>query len=191
MDSAAFHIVEEKKIDVQAPVILFTEHYSSSSLNFVYDITGIPTNVQRLNSLLKRFNGFAAFLQAKGGGLQQMKGNTARTFMIKRGKEFYLVNAADITAFYTDSKVTFALDKTGKKFMIHQTLIELENQLSTDTFFRANRQYLINRNFINKIKQLDELKFEIIIDSGDLLHVDINQQKFAKFRTWIERSSLA
>ena len=109
-----------------------------------------------------------------------------KTFLTKKGKDFILLTADNIPAFYTDNKITFAYDNSGKKFMINLTLIELENSLDPGIFFRANRQYLINRNFINKIRQSDEGRFEIIIDSTEPLHIDINQQKFSKFRNWIE-----
>ena len=192
MDTASFNLLEEKKMSIASPIILFSDSYRESSLNFVYGFTGIPVNIQKLEGLLKRFMNIRELLSVKGGHNhpQTLKQSAAKTFMIKRGKEFYLVNSDDVPAFYTDKKITFAFDKAGKKFMIHLTLIELENLLNPEIFFRANRQYLINRNYINKIRQIDELKFEIILAAGDPIAVDMNQQKFSKFKIWIESNVL-
>ncbi|MEI9955095.1 MAG: LytTR family DNA-binding domain-containing protein [Ferruginibacter sp.] len=106
----------------------------------------------------------------------------------KTGKGFQLINTNNISIFYTDNKLTFGYDEKGNKFIVQATLIELESQLNTKVFFRANRQSLINRKFINKIKQLDEGRYEIIIDGTDALRIDINQQKFSRLREWIENN---
>src|SRR6185436_3744308 len=100
-----------------SPIILFSDELVESSLNFVYDFTGIPIDIQKLESVLKRFMNVKDFLGGKNGHAQPKNGKNIATkiFMIKRGKEFFLVNSDDIAAFYTDKKITFAFDKTGKK----------------------------------------------------------------------------
>ena len=50
------------------------------------------------------------------------------------------------------------LDRFSKKYIADKTLTELEEELDDRTFFRANRQYIINVNFIRGFKPYDKIK---------------------------------
>jgi len=192
-DQTCFAELEAHQRTIAVPLIIFAD--DSFELrpmhNVVFDTIRFPINLKRLEKIVKKIEIIKKHFETKaphhnlnGPG----SGNGARTFLIKKGKEFQLINTDDIAMFYTDNKLTFAFNNNGNKFLIQSTLIELESQLSAKVFFRANRQSLINRKYINKIKQLDEARFEIIIDSIDSLHIDINQQKFSRLKEWIENN---
>ena len=185
--------LEKKEQVISAPLIVITTTQIEPEplYNAVFDTTPLPIDKHALEKILVKFytlkKHFEKELQRENN-MNQTTGNTQKTFLIKRGKEFQLINTDNIPAFYTDNKLTFAYDDNGTKFLIQSTLIELESQLNTRAFFRANRQFLVNRKYINKIKQLDEGRFEIVIDAINSLRIDINQQKFSKLKTWIENN---
>jgi len=186
-DTASFGEPGPDDNGIACPVILFSEQAAQLPYSPVFARLS-PADRQGLEMALRKLMNLKAYFTAKKEELHPNSGKAiaSKTFIIKKGKEFHLVNSDNIPAFYTDNKITFAYDNTGKKYMVQYTLIELENILNPNIFFRANRQFLVNRNYINKIRQVEELKFEIIIESGDLLSIDINQQKFSKFKSWIE-----
>ena len=192
-DQVSFKELEEQQKTITIPLIVFTD--TSFELkpvhNVMFDTIHLPFNFKKIEKIVKKIGIFKRHFETKNSHHylhEEVNGNGTRTFLIKKGKEFQLVNTDDITLFYTDNKLTFAYNSNGSKFLIQSTLIELESQLSSKLFFRANRQSLINRKYINKIKQLDEGRFEIIIDAVDSLHIDINQQKFSRLKEWIENN---
>ena len=193
IDEISFMDLERNEQVVSAPLIVFTNTPIELEPlhNAVFEATPLPIDQHALEKIIAKFytlkKHFEKELQRENT-MNQTAGNTQKTFLIKRGKEFQLIKTDNIPAFYTDNKLTFAYDDNGTKFLIQSTLIELESQLNTKAFFRANRQFLVNRKYINKIKQLDEGRFEIIIDAINSLRIDINQQKFSKLKNWIENN---
>jgi two-component system response regulator LytT len=193
IDRDSFVELEEDARVITTPLIVVS--ISGTKLeslhNAVFDTIALPIDQHALEKTIAKFytlkKHFEKELQ-KENTMNQAAGNVQKTFLIKRGKEFQLINTDNIPAFYTDNKLTFAYDDNGAKFLIQSTLIELESQLNTKSFFRANRQFLVNRKYINKIKQLDEGRFEIVIDVINSLRIDINQQKFSKLKDWIENN---
>ncbi len=190
-DHVSFTELEEKQKIITLPLIVFTDDSFEIKPvhNVLFDTIHLPFNLKKIEKIVKKIGIFKRHFETKNNYIhEEVNGNGTRTFLIKKGKEFQLVNTDDITLFYTDNKLTFAYNSNGSKFLIQSTLIELESQLSSKLFFRANRQSLINRKYITKIKQLDEGRFEIIIDAVDSLHIDINQQKFSRLKEWIENN---
>ena len=192
-DQGSITEIEQAKRTITVPLIIFAdESFDLRPLhNAVFDTIRIPFNFKKIEKTITKIEIIKRHFEKRTASYH-VNGKApviaSRTFLIKKGKEFQLINTDDISMFYTDNKLTFAYNHTGSKFLIQSTLIELESQLSAKHFFRANRQFLINRKYINKIKQLDEGRFEIIIDAVDALHIDINQQKFSRLKEWIENN---
>jgi DNA-binding LytR/AlgR family response regulator len=192
-DQVSIVQMEEAHHMLHVPLIVFADDaFDLKPLhNLVFDTIRMPFNFKKIEKTVQKIEIIKKHFEKKGFSHHLNGGTpvtTARTFLIKKGKEFQLISTDDISMFYTDNKLTFAYNNNGSKFLIQSTLIELESQLSAKLFFRANRQFLINRKYINKIKQLDEGRFEIIIDAVDALHIDINQQKFSRLKEWIENN---
>jgi two-component system, LytTR family, response regulator LytT len=192
-DQVSIAEIEQAKKMITVPLIIFADDSFDLKLlrNLVFDTIRIPFNFKKIEKTVRKIEIIKKHFEKKSSPNPlngESHSTAARTFLIKKGKEFQLISTDDISMFYTDNKLTFAYNNNGSKFLIQSTLIELESQLNAKTFFRANRQFLINRKYINKIKQLDEGRFEIIIDAVDSLHIDINQQKFSRLKEWIENN---
>ena len=190
-DQVSITEIEHAQKTITVPLIIFADDaFDLKPLhNVVFDTIRIPFNFKKIEKTIRKIEIIKKHFEKKPSPYHvngEATAAAARTFLIKKGKEFQLISTDDISMFYTDNKLTFAYNNNGSKFLIQSTLIELESQLSAKIFFRANRQFLINRKYINKIKQLDEGRFEIIIDAVDSLHIDINQQKFSRLKEWIE-----
>jgi len=190
-DQVSITEIEHAQKTITVPLIIFADDaFDLKPLhNVVFDTIRIPFNFKKIEKTIRKIEIIKRHFEKKSSPYPingDATAASARTFLIKKGKEFQLISTDDISMFYTDNKLTFAYNNNGSKFLIQSTLIELESQLSAKNFFRANRQFLINRKYINKIKQLDEGRFEIIIDAVDSLHIDINQQKFSRLKEWIE-----
>ena len=72
--------------------------------------------------------------------------------IVKKGIENISIKLEDIAMFYTENKMVYLVDKNQKKYIVDRTLNELEVELDNAIFFRANRQYIINLNFVKCYK---------------------------------------
>lgn len=64
--------------------------------------------------------------------------------------------------------------------LLHKSLSYLEQKLPADLFFRANRQYMFNLDFINQIEPYFSSTLLIVMKSGH--KIDLSQRQSVKFR---------
>lgn len=63
----------------------------------------------------------------------------------------------------------------------------METELNPLSFFRANRQYIININYIKRFRTVEKVKVQVTMDLMIGEHsVVISQESAAAFRKWIQ-----
>ncbi|QEC44414.1 LytR/AlgR family response regulator transcription factor [Pseudobacter ginsenosidimutans] len=107
--------------------------------------------------------------------------------LLRKGYENIPVKLEDIALFYTENKIVYAVDGSGKKYLADKKLSELEAELNTDLFFRANRQYIIGLNFIKGFKPFEKVKLQVDLTVSDVL-VIISQETAPAFRKWMSEA---
>jgi len=91
---------------------------------------------------------------------------------------------ADIALFFIHNKMTLVLCFDQQLFMISQSLDELE-QIAGDTFFRANRQYLVNRKAIKEASHYYARKLVLRLSLTFKDTITVSKDKYADFLQWL------
>ncbi len=104
--------------------------------------------------------------------------------LAKKGTEFIALNLNDIAYFFTEHKIVFAKDFTGRRLIIDKTISELEEIVDPSKFFRLNRKYLCNLNAIEKFKP-DSGKIKIHLTPDCKEDVYVSKETAPVFRQWI------
>jgi DNA-binding LytR/AlgR family response regulator len=106
--------------------------------------------------------------------------------LVQKGLENILLKLEDIVLFYTENKIVYVVDRSEKKYLIDSKLLELEEELDPLIFFRANRQYIININFIKSFRSYEKVKIKVDIKLTDINHcIIVSQETAPLFRKWI------
>lgn len=106
--------------------------------------------------------------------------------IVKKGLENISLRLEDVVLFYTENKIVFVIDRYGKKFLADKNLGELEEELDDVAFFRANRQYIININFVKGFKSYEKVKLQVDLVLPELNHcIIISQETAPAFRKWM------
>ncbi len=109
--------------------------------------------------------------------------------LVKRGVTNIAKLLDDIAAIYTKNKLVYVIDRDSKKYSIDNSLSELEEELDKSTFFRANRQYIININFVKSFKAYKRVKLLVDINIPKLEYpVIISQHVAPAFKKWMEEA---
>ncbi len=109
--------------------------------------------------------------------------------LVRKGLENILLRLEDIVLFYTESKIVYVIDRLEKKYLMDSHLAELEVELDAMVFFRANRQYIININFIKSFKAYEKVKIKVDLNIPDLNHyIIISQETTPVFRKWMNEA---
>jgi DNA-binding LytR/AlgR family response regulator len=109
--------------------------------------------------------------------------------LVKKGLENISLLLEDVVLFFTENKIVYVIDKTGRKYLIDKNLSDLEVELDNKTFFRVNRQYIININYIRSFKAYERVKLQIELTVTDLNYfIVVSQETAPLFRKWISES---
>ena len=107
--------------------------------------------------------------------------------LVRRGVANIVLLLNDVVAIYTTNKLVYVIDRDSKKYSIDKTLTELEEELDHTIFFRANRQYIININFVKSFKTFRKVKLMVDINIPDLQYrVCISQHVAPSFKKWMK-----
>jgi two-component system, LytTR family, response regulator LytT len=87
--------------------------------------------------------------------------------------------------FFIESDATL-LYAEGQQHVISKTLDELEAILDPRQFFRANRQYLINRKFIKEVEPFFARKLVVKLTIPVKESIVISKAKASEFLRWLE-----
>lgn len=192
-DGLSFEIFN--KGNIKAPVIFITG-YDEFMLN-AFEYNGIdyllkPVDKESLGKALvkykmleKHFTNHNSFNNL----LQYIGNHKKKRMIVKKGMENISLRLDDVVLFYTENKVVYVLDRWGKKYLADKNLAELEEELDEKTFFRANRQYIVNINFIRGFKSYEKVKLIVDLTLSDINHcIIISQEMAPQFREWMHNA---
>jgi DNA-binding LytR/AlgR family response regulator len=109
--------------------------------------------------------------------------------LVRKGAEFQTIRIEDAGYFFTEHKLIFLVDKENRKYMAEKSnLSELEEELDKNLFYRANRKYIINANYIKRFKPLEKSKISVELVLPVNEEIIISQENSASFKKWIGES---
>ena len=111
---------------------------------------------------------------------------TRKRIMVKKGLMSISLKLEDVVLFYTENKIVYTIDKEGRKYVCEQNLSLLEEALGNTGFFRANRQFLVNAEYIRGYRTYDKVKLmvDLAVPVTDQLII-ISQETAPSFRRWM------
>lgn len=151
------------------PRIIFTTAYSEyaiKSFDFqTLDYLLKPVSEERLALAIEKLT------QAKNGSTQAEPALSldSRIF-VKDGDRCHLVEVATID--YIESCKNYVrLFFDGDKAFVKKSLNQVEQRLPASSFFRANRQYLINLHAIRAIEEMVQDGYEVTMNDGAVIEM--------------------
>ena len=107
------------------------------------------------------------------------------------GKDYIPLKMDDIAVVKAYEKRACIIDKNGTRFKNESNLRQLEKKLGNHNFFRANRQTIVNINFIKSFKTLSRKGMELEIQvANETQNVHISSDRIRFFNKWIESKLL-
>lgn len=144
------------------PPVIFTTAFDEFALEAfeVYSIDYLlkPIAFKRLEKALEKLEKIKTKNSADStANLQKLLENLSPKTPLSRlpsrlGGKVKIINVNEITHFFSEDKMTFAQTLEGRDLPIAYSLIELEQRLEKDVFFRINRNLILNINFIEDVR---------------------------------------
>jgi DNA-binding LytR/AlgR family response regulator len=186
-DGLSFDIFNQ--VDIKSPVV-FVTGYDNFILN-AFEHNGIdyllkPVDERDLKKTLAKYNTLKDHFGSSHSFIRSLFKKHKTRLLVRKGIENISIRISDIVIMYTENKLVYVVDKDGRKFIADKHLGEMEQELDTNTFFRVNRQYIVNIGFVKSYKAYEKVKLQIDLTMPDLHHQIIVSQEMAPcFRKWI------
>jgi two-component system, LytTR family, response regulator len=186
-DDHSFEIFQ--KHDVKFPVIFTTAYdkYILQSFEFnSIDYLLKPITEEKLKRSLEKIQKFKQhFLQDNILNFMQQGSVPLRTrIVVRKGIEFVAIDLDEVAYFFTEHKIVFVRDFSGRQMIVDKNLSELENELSKEKFFRINRKFIVHQKAIDRFKP-DHGKIRVFLNPEINEEVHVSKETAPEFRTWI------
>lgn len=177
-EKTGFDLLEEL---IETPVVIFTTAYNEFAIK-AFEVNALdyllkPINENRLREAITKAKKQIADLNNDGKDKQRLEPDE-RVF-IRDGDRCWFVKLEEIKLI--ESAGNYAKIHFDKyQPLIHRTLNSLDERLSPQMFFRANRQQIINLNYIDKIEPFFNSGFLIYMQDGS--KIEVSRRQAVKFK---------
>ncbi len=194
-DGHSFEIF--KQVPTKVPVIFCTayneyalEAFSNNGIGYVlkpFTKKSIKDAVDKFNSLKNSINknetdftGLLSTIQS-----YQSNSNKPASILVNWKEKIIPIKINDIALFSIEYKTTRLITKDNQDYTINYTLDELE-QMCGKGFYRANRQYLINKEAIGEVSHYTARKLFVKLNIKGDHDITIAKIKVPEFLSWLK-----
>lgn len=200
-DGICFSIFDA--VDVSNKGIVFTTAYDEYVMNaFEYNSLAYllkpvkPEDLRKVFDKIGNIAGtFEAFNQLNGQKkygelarlIEQMRPRYRKRIMVTKVDGYVQLAVDDVAFFKVEEKVTLAYTFSGQVHAIDFSLEKLEEELYGDSFFRANRQYIVNIEAIKQIESYFGGKLILKLNTVAAEKIIVSRKKANIFKKWLDR----
>jgi len=194
-DGLSFEIF--KQISIESPVIFctaFDEYairaFESNSIDYLLK----PIDEAMLQKSLEKYLRFKDHLingEQRALNMErvidQIDLGYKQTLLVSYREKIIPIKLQNVGFIYAANGLVYLEMGDHKNFTIPYTLEQLETMLDPHQFFRANRQFILNRDFIENIENYFNRKLFITCTIESPEKIIISRVKAATFLQWLER----
>ena len=141
--------------------------------------------------LEKAINKFKSFLPSEMSSssleikslIKEEKQKLSR-ILVKIGYNLKIVQTDEVSCFYSENKIVY-LQTKERNYPTDFTLDELQELLDEKKFFRVNRQFIINSNFIKNIHTSPYYKVEMEFQPEE--EITVSRDRVKDFKDWLSK----
>ncbi|WP_261510567.1 LytR/AlgR family response regulator transcription factor [Chryseobacterium paludis] len=108
--------------------------------------------------------------------------STLSRILVKIGYNLKIVQTHEISCFYSENKIVY-LQTQERNYPSDFTLDELEDTLDEKKFFRVNRQFIINSDYIKNIHTSPNYKVEMEFQPKE--EITVSRDRVKDFKDWL------
>jgi DNA-binding LytR/AlgR family response regulator len=118
--------------------------------------------------------------------METLTQNKKTRIIVRKGAECIALCVKNISLIYTKEKSLILVDHLAQEYVLNGTLSELQADLDQRLFFRANRQQIININFIKGFRACENVRLLVELTVPNLhVNIIISQETAPLFKKWL------
>ncbi|GAA4431513.1 LytTR family DNA-binding domain-containing protein [Ravibacter arvi] len=191
-DGLSFDIF--KKVPISTPIVFCTAYdeytlnaFKTNGIAYVlkpFTAASIRLAIEKFKSLQKAMAPSAVPYSEILKLLGERPVQKTSSILVHYKEKIIPVKLDDIALFYIRNEITHLLTFDKKTYLVSKTLDEVE-RLSEGMFFRANRQFLVNRKAVVDASNYLSRKFSISLTVPFSETITVSKEKMPQFLTWL------
>lgn len=192
-DGMSFEIFQS--IEVKSPIIFctafdeyMTEAFDTNAISYILK----PVNKEKVSAALQKFQNLRiAFEPVKAAqnianATRQLKLTYKTTLLVEHRQNIIPLPVSEIAFLYLDKTIIKITTFNNQTYHLTSSMDELEKNIDPEVFYRANRQFLINKKSIANIERFftRKLAAKLIVSTPET--VVVSKAKASEFLRWIE-----
>lgn len=187
-DGPSFDIF--KQVEIHKPVIFITafDQYALEAFRVnAIDYLLKPIKKEELEKAIKKYrfwqNAMNTDYKQLAESIRQKE--SGKRFLIKFGQSIKVVDIEDVAYFFTRDKITFLMTNKGKKYPIDYTLEQLQSLANPVTFFRVNRQFIVNMHAIKEMHTHSKSRVRLTLSPPSNIPTIVSTDRSPVFKKWL------
>jgi DNA-binding LytR/AlgR family response regulator len=191
-DGSCFDIFKNMKIT--SPVVFCTAYdeyaltaFKTNGIDYIlkpFDEESVNKALLKYQELEKRFSAKRNQLDDLFELFENRETRKKGSLLVYYKDKILPIKIAEIALFYIEDEITHLITFDQKNFTINHPLDELENMVGPD-FFRANRQYLVQRKAVKEASQYFARALSVTLTIPFKETIKINKVKVPAFLNWL------
>jgi DNA-binding LytR/AlgR family response regulator len=192
-DGDSFRIFRSVEIDIP---IIFTTAYNEYALE-AFKVNSIdyllkPYKEEDLRRALDKLHRLTvserdAQRVSREQVAKEIHSASTQTMLVRYKDKIVPVTMDEVAFFYTCDERVSLKTLRGDSYPVDKSLEALQQQLSDDKFFRANRQFIISRSAVKDIAVWfgSRLALNLVVDTPE--RIIISKARVPEFKQWLQR----
>ncbi len=191
-DGLSFEIF--KTLSISVPVIFCTAYdeyalnaFKANGIDYIlkpFTKKTIADALSRYKELKNNFSRTATSYETILELFENRKNQQFISVLVYIKDKIFPIKLNDIALFYIENEITHLITFNNKTHSINKTLEELE-KITGSNFYRANRQYLINRKVIKDASQYFHRKLIVNLSIPFNEQITVSKVKVTDFLNWL------
>lgn len=189
-DGLSFEIFSQ--VDVTLPVIFITAYddyalqaFKANGIGYIlkpFDEAELSLAIQKYRMFRQDDNSRLLQLVTQ---LKQPAAGYKQSFLVHNRDKLIPLTAANIAWFYTANELVYAGTMDNKQYIVEFTMEQLQQQLDPDVFFRANRQFIIQRSAIQEVDFYFNGRLAVKVHPAAKEQILVSKARVPEFRQWM------
>jgi DNA-binding LytR/AlgR family response regulator len=191
-DGESFRIFQS--VDINIPII-FTTAYDEYALQ-AFKVNSVdyllkPFKEDDLRRALEKLDRLtigerAAQRDNREKVVREVQGDSMQTMLLRYKDKLIPVSTEEVAFFYTSEERVTVTTLKGDCYPVDKTLESLSQLLSSDKFFRANRQFIVSRRAVKDIAVWfgSRLALNLTIETPE--RIIISKARVPEFKSWLQ-----
>lgn len=193
-DGLSFDIFSRTEITL--PVIFITAYddyalqaFKANGIDYILK----PLDEEELKRALTKFkrlkqspeqDGYAALMKM-AAALKAQSTPYKQSFLVHSRDKLIPLPAAQIAWFYTVNELVYAGTLDNRQLIIDFTMEQLQQQLNPGIFFRANRQFIVQRKAIQEVDFYFNGRLLLKTNPPAKEHILVSKARVPEFKQWM------